>query len=87
MGIESRSEGLEPPWCAYSTRPSNGPMSTCSITVETRGVMTSRFRVRVIRPNSKFWCPLQESNPRPPAYKAGALPTELKGLAGTNYTA
>jgi hypothetical protein len=28
---------------------------------------------------SKYWCPRQESNPRPPAYKAGALPTELQG--------
>src|SRR5690606_17987428 len=25
------------------------------------------------------WCPRQDSNPRPPDYKSGALPTELQG--------
>ena len=28
----------------------------------------------------KPWCPLSVSNRRPPAYKADALPAELKGL-------
>ena len=29
----------------------------------------------------EVWCPRQELNPRPTAYKAVALPTELQGLA------
>lgn len=29
------------------------------------------------RPHPQNWCRLQASNPRPPAYKADALPTEL----------
>ena len=30
----------------------------------------------------KSWCRLQESNPRPPDYKSGALPTELSRRRG-----
>ncbi len=33
------------------------------------------------RPDARCWCRLSESNRRPSAYKAGALPTELSRRA------
>jgi hypothetical protein len=49
---------------------SGHPMLTKCIGVDPRNLLDAR----------RIWCRLSESNGRPSAYKAGALPTELSRL-------
>ena len=50
-------------WLSAPELPLNRPFSLCSCNAMAW----------------KNWCPRQGSNPRPPDYKSGALPTELQG--------
>ena len=59
--------------------------------VETKGIEPLTYSLQSYRsPNwaksPKFWCRIEESNPRPDAYKATALPTELIRRYGFYYT-